>query len=90
MPDMEKVIKGLERCLVCNLSVLASEEEQKAYIDCEYTTGLYCRHDMLIRDAIALLKSQPEIVRCKDCKHYEKDPYCEGFGDCQQYSARRG
>lgn len=23
-----------------------------------------------------------EVVRCKDCKHYDKDPYCKGFGDC--------
>ena len=23
-----------------------------------------------------------ELVRCKDCKHYDKDPYCKGFGDC--------
>ena len=23
-----------------------------------------------------------QVVRCKDCKHYDKDPYCKGFGDC--------
>ena len=27
----------------------------------------------LVRDAISLLKEQPEIVRCKDCKHYDND-----------------
>ena len=30
----------------------------------------------------AKLATQPQIVRCKDCKHYDKDPYCKGFGDC--------
>lgn len=42
----------------------------------------------LMRDALELLKEEPEIVRCKDCKHYHYDkdqiPYCDdidyGYG----------
>ena len=69
MVDREKVIKGLERCLICNTSVIASAEGKKAYRDCEYTIGLYCGKDKLLRDALALLKEQEAVVRCKDCKH---------------------
>lgn len=62
MPDREKVIKGLERCLVCDMSLIASEEGQKAYIDCEYTTGLYCRRDKLLYEVLELLKEQEKLV----------------------------
>ena len=61
--DMEKVIRGIERCLVCETSVMATEEGQKAYRECEYTTWLYCRRDNLLRDAIALLKEQENDLR---------------------------
>lgn len=31
--------------------------------------------------AIAALKAQPEIVRCKDCKHRDaEDAFCQGRG----------
>ena len=70
MADIDKVIKGWERCQVCNTSVLSDGQGKQAYLDCEYTMGLYCRQDKLIFDTLELLKSQPKIVRCKDCKHY--------------------
>ena len=69
MTDTEKVIKAWERCKVCDMSMIAAPEGRKAYLDCEYTLGLYCRRDMLINETIKILKNQPEIVRCKDCKH---------------------
>lgn len=94
MPNMEKVIKGLERCLICDISVVAPEEAQNAYRECEYTVGLYCGEKKLLREALVLLKEQPEIVRCKDCKHATMTSdgkmckYCEmdtdDFGD-QRY-----
>ena len=58
MIDIEKVIKGLERCLVCDTSIICSKNGQQAYIDCEYTVGLYCGRDKLICDALELLKEQ--------------------------------
>lgn len=62
--DREKVIKAIDICLghgKCN--------------DCNYRSGTNysdqdCRGRML-RDALALLKEQPEIFRCKDCKWAE-------------------
>ena len=73
MPDMEKVIKGLECCL-----------EKQNCKECPFFCfNAKCQDDMN-RDALALLKEQgkrkflideqgnitplPEIVRCKDCK----------------------
>ena len=63
MPDREKIIRGLERCLVCNTSAITSAEGEKAYRDCEYTIDLYCRQDKLLRDAIALLKEQEKEIK---------------------------
>ena len=95
MPDMEKVIKGLEVCT----SIADGESCPK---DCPYYQEVCYGYDQLMRDALALLKEQetvehakevlckngwekmrfpegtigkwddPEIVRCKDCKHGEK------------------
>jgi len=58
MADINKVIQGLERCFVCDMSPVAPAEGQKAYLECEYTIGLYCGRDILLRDALALLKEQ--------------------------------
>lgn len=69
--DREKVIKALERCKICDMSMLASDRGKQAYYDCEYTTGLYCRQDKVIADALAVLKEQEEII-----KQYQK---ADGF-----------
>ena len=65
MADIEKVVKGLECCY-------ASFPKLKGCPVCPYEKD--CYHDKacddLLCDAIELLKSQPQIVRCKDCKHY--------------------
>ena len=70
MPDMEKVIKGLRICI--------DRVPGKYTCDkCPYEThGNECEID-LSEDALALLKEQPEIVRCKDCKHRptQTEPY---------------
>lgn len=93
MADLEKVIRGWERCRKCHdVPMLFSE----SYRDCEYTRGMYCRQDILIEDTLALLKEQDTcencaiaiedrqpVVRCKDCKHRPKEPdwktYESGF-----------
>ena len=61
MPDIDKVINGLERCLVCNTSIIGTKEGQRAYIDCEYTIGLYCGQDRVIRESIVLLKEYKQL-----------------------------
>lgn len=62
MIDMEKVKKALERCLICDISVVATPEAQKAYLECEYTVGLYCGQKRVLRDALALLNEQREEI----------------------------
>jgi len=58
--NKQKIIDAWERCKKCDMSVIASEEGRKAYIECEYTTDLYCRQDMLVNDTVALLKEQEQ------------------------------
>ena len=36
----------------------------------------------ILTHCIEVLKMQPQIVMCKDCKHYEPDKYFTGQGDC--------
>ena len=63
MPDRGKVIKGLECCMskqICRGCPYKDKDE------CE-DGGYY--YSKAIEDALALLKDQPEVVRCKDCKH---------------------
>ena len=50
---IDKVIKGLERCLKGTCPAIASTE----YEECEYTDGLYCRKDKLIFDALEILNA---------------------------------
>lgn len=83
MKNIDEIIEALERCKICDTSIVASKEGRKAYIDCEYTTGLYCRKDILLDDILFFLKKQkqitehrqPEIIRCKDCNN-------RGTSDC--------
>lgn len=58
MADIEKVIKGLECC-----------SDDTCDSDCPYKGAIDCIESMC-SDALELLKSQPQIVRCKDCKYY--------------------
>lgn len=69
MPDREKVIKGLRICI--------DRVPGKYTCDkCPYEThGNECEID-LSEDALTLLKGQPEIVRCKDCKYAAPDMAC--------------
>ena len=62
MIDREKVKKALERCLICDISVVAPEEAQKAYRECEYTVGLYCGQKKVLQDTVGLLKEQEETI----------------------------
>lgn len=67
MPDREKVIKGLE-CCISEHTCRGCPYREKG--ECE-DSGYY--YSKAIEDALALLKEQPEIIRCKDCKHYDHD-----------------
>ena len=75
--DRENVIKGLEHC-----------KENNTCDGCPYDIGsskcIFQSHD----DVIALLKEQPEIIRCKDCQHW-KPPHVE-LTDGRQRSYKEG
>ena len=66
MPDREKVKKALERCLICDISVVATPEAQNAYRECEYTVGLYCGQNKVLWDALALLKERKAVRPVRD------------------------
>ena len=75
MPDREKVIKGLELC-THDISLSNNEHKDDYCKSCPYhdSNNSYCFNQQnLMKDALALLKEVPEIVRCKDCKHHGKD-----------------
>ncbi len=63
MSDMETVLKGLECC------------RKTSCESCPYNatdvknSNPICLINEMLSDVLALLKEQPEIVRCKDCKH---------------------
>ena len=67
MTDREKVIKGIDICL----------QRFHCGEDCPYydNCGIGCT-EQLREDALALLKDQPEIVRCKDCLHRSENHRC--------------
>ena len=62
--DREKVINGLKQMLSDYAVMEKISVNQKCF------TLLY--HKAMTEDALALLKEQPKIVRCKDCKHGEQ------------------
>ena len=65
MIDVEKVIRGWERCSKGTCPSFVSKE----YAECEYTVGLYCRQDRLIADTLELLKElqRNPVVICPHC-----------------------
>ena len=65
MIDVEKVIRGWERCSKGTCPSFVSKE----YAECEYTVGLYCRQDRLIADTLELLKElqRNPVIVCPHC-----------------------
>ena len=68
MPDREKVIRGLE-CHQIDKNHRINCADCPYYVDND--EHIRCVND-LNRDAIALLKEQEAVVRCKKCNnHYD-------------------
>ena len=70
MPDINKVIKGLEQCGMSSECIGRDCPYWHDVLDdavkaCNCTTEL-------VRDALTLLKEHPQIVRCKDCEWYDE------------------
>ena len=53
-PDLEKVLRGIERCNKCTFPSLFGD--QTPYLECEYTIGQYCGKDKLIWEAKEIVK----------------------------------
>ena len=78
MTDREKVIKGLS----CHIS------DPDGHLNCaecpysikEMSNSVGCLNRLHI-DALELMKQQPEIVRCKDCRHGKL--YAPNCIDCE-------
>lgn len=66
MPDREKVIKEYEDYVNSYISLTTSHD---------YEFEMH-------KAVLALLKEQPQIIRCKDCKYYHKPEYGFTLGDC--------
>ena len=65
MADIEKVIKAFECC-----DAYYNKQDLTGHERCPYNGrngGEGC--NQLYEDTLELLKSQPQIVRCKECKH---------------------
>lgn len=69
MPDRDKVIKGLE--ILMNGCEYIHCDDCCFYISAKPTRcGL--REEQIQEDALSLLKEQPELIRCKDCKYFHE------------------
>jgi recombinational DNA repair protein RecR len=66
MPEREKVIKGME--LLYDRLLDAAKRDAIAMLDAS-----------MVANAIALLKEQEAVVRCKDCKY----AYLTDDGECK-------
>ena len=81
--DMENVIKGLELCS----DALYCADPNSRCSQCPYRTkdmtGTDERNcsDILMADALELLKEQEAVVRCKDCKYYDHFNGCMSWHD---------
>lgn len=73
MPDREEVIKGL-KSVSCYFKSLIE-------VGWQGDANIYKKYREKIGMAIALLKEQEAVVRCKDCKHY-KTIHCTCDGCC--------
>lgn len=62
MADIEKVLRGIERCKKCTFPNTLDPEGTKAYLECEYTIGLYCGRDRLEMQTEELLKEQNQRI----------------------------
>lgn len=79
MPDMEKVIKGLEKCLNPNLNCYHDD------IDCPYEEQCWLSDSLPTRplkeDALELLKEykRQDGCPCTHCMEWECDEVCDEY-----------
>lgn len=80
MPDIEKVIKGLECCITDRRpSCEKCYQEGPGF-------GIACRQGLML-DALELLKEHESLIRCKDCKYYTVENHYVNFYECEILAA---
>ena len=62
MAEIAKVLRGIERCKKCTFPNTLDPEGTKAYLEREYTIGLYCGRDRLEMQIEELLKEQNQRI----------------------------
>jgi len=72
MKDREKILDGFRHCM--------PETEEDGKLSCDTCPYYRCYDSVqlsveLVEDIRTLLKEQPEVVRCNDCKYW-KDHTC--------------
>ena len=79
MPDREKILEALRRCLPETEIDGMLGCDTCPYEGCESSVGMPIN---LMENIRTLLKSQPEIVRCKDCRWQNDDEHCPVCNEC--------
>jgi len=80
MPDREKVKRGLWHCL--NRGIIHCR-------DCPYDGIAFCV-EKVQSDALELLKEETPIIRCGECRYYDKHGASGGMGWCSRPGAGCG
>lgn len=78
MADREKAIDGLEMLRFFNQRAGRELWADKPH-DIQETD--IANADAILADALELLKEQQELVRCKDCKHWNERIRCRKHKD---------
>lgn len=90
--ETNRIIELLEIEHECMLKGSHGDCDRKCE-DCELVQDDWELHEMYT-DAIALLKEQPEIVLCKDCKHYKDETgmcdFCHTHGNAETWYCADG
>ena len=64
MTDIKKVIDGLQ----AHADGCGYRSHYCDDMECPYRNGKSCDIEEMCHDAVELLKSQPQIVRCRECR----------------------
>lgn len=78
MTDQESVIKRLEKVSYYFKSLLA--------VGWQGDADIYREHRESVNMAIAMLKEQPEVVRCKNCKNADILPWFDNVIICKKHN----
>ena len=81
MKDREKILDGFRHCM--------PETEEDGKLSCDTCPYYRCYDSVqlsveLVEDIRTLLKEQPEIVRCKECKYWSNERIMD-YNKCKRW-----